>query len=59
VATVTTELPCRRTPRGVGGAEILQGGSSLENLHAMVLGFSHDDAPVAVDGNAAMRLGKT
>ena len=35
-----------------GGA----GGSSLENLHAMVEGVSHDDAPVAVDGNAATRL---
>ena len=31
-----------------GGA----GGSSLENLHAMVVGVSHHDAPVAVDGNA-------
>ena len=30
-------------------------GSSLEILHAMVAGDSHDDAPVAVDGNAAKR----
>ncbi len=30
------------------------GGSSLENLHAMVEGVSHDDAPVAVDGDAAL-----
>jgi hypothetical protein len=33
-----------------------KGGSSLENLHAMVVGVSHDDAPVAVDGDAAKRL---
>ena len=32
------------------------GGSSLENLHAMVEGVSHDDAPVAVDGDAATRV---
>ena len=31
-------------------------GSSLENLHAMVIAISHNDAPVAVDGNAAKRL---
>ncbi len=35
-----------------GGA----GGNSLENLHAMVSGVSHDDAPVAVDGDAAIRV---
>ncbi len=29
--------------------------SSLENLHAMVFCVSHDDAPVAVDGNAVIR----
>ena len=34
-----------------GGA----GGSSLQNLHAMVAAVSHDDAPVAVDGDAATR----
>ena len=34
-----------------GGA----GGSSLQNLHAIVEGVSHDDAPVAVDGDAAIR----
>ncbi len=34
-----------------GGA----GGSSLENLHAIVVGVSHHDAPVAVDENAAIR----
>ena len=28
--------------------------SSLENLHAIVEGVSHDDAPVAVDGDAAI-----
>ena len=32
------------------------GGSSLQNLHAMVVGVSHDDAPVAVDGDAATRV---
>ena len=37
--------------KGVGA-----GGSSLQNLHAMVVGVSHDDAPVAVDGDAAARL---
>ena len=37
---------------GGGGA----GGSSLKNLHAMVVGVSHDDAPVAVDGDAAKRM---
>ena len=31
------------------------GGGSLENLHAMVVGVSHDHAPVAVDGDAAKR----
>ncbi len=31
------------------------GGSSLQNLHAMVVGVSHDHAPVAVDGDAAIR----
>ena len=41
------------TLRG-GGA----GGSSLKNLHAMVVGVSHDDAPVAVDGNATTRVGE-
>ncbi len=34
-------------PKGVAGA------FSLENLHAMVSGVGHHDAPVAVDGNAA------
>jgi hypothetical protein len=37
---------------GEGGGA---GGSSLKNLHAMVVCVSHDDAPVAVDGDAAMR----
>ena len=36
---------------GEGGAC----GSSLENLHASVVGVGHHDAPVAVDGNAATR----
>jgi hypothetical protein len=35
-----------------GGA----GGTSLENLHAMVVGVSHHNAPVAVNGNAAIRV---
>ena len=34
-----------------GGA----GGSLLQNLHAMVAVVSHDDAPVAVDGDTAKR----
>ena len=29
------------------------GGSSHKNLHAIVAAVSHDDAPVAVDGDAA------
>ena len=40
--------------RGVGGRGEI--GNSLENLHAMVEGVSHDDAPVAVDGDAATRV---
>ena len=36
----------------VGGSG---GGSSLQNLHAMVAAVSHDHAPVAVDGDAATR----
>ena len=28
----------------------------MENLHAIVVGVGHDDAPVAVDGDAAIRL---
>ena len=40
---------------GWGGEGGLKGGSSLENLHAMVTGVSHDHAPVAVDGDAATR----
>ena len=31
-----------------------RGSSSLENLHAIVVGVGHDDAPVAVDGDAAI-----
>ena len=31
------------------------GGSSLQNLHAMVVGVSHNDAPVTVDGDAAIK----
>jgi len=41
----------RERRRGRIGA----GGRSLENLHAIVVGVSHHDAPVAVDGNAALR----
>ena len=37
----------------IGG---VRGKGSLENLHAMVVGVSHDDAPVAVDGDAATRV---
>jgi len=45
-----------QTGRGVGmGGGVGACGSSLENLHAMVEGVSHDDAAVAVDGNAATR----
>jgi hypothetical protein len=44
--------------RGGGGGEggRCWGGSSLENLHAIVECVSHDHAPVAVDGDAATRL---
>ncbi len=31
------------------------GGSSIQNLHAMVALVSNDHAPVAVDGDAAVR----
>ena len=41
--------------KGGGGRGGLKGGGSLENLHAMVAGVSHDHAPVAVDGDAAIR----
>ncbi len=34
------------------------GGSSHKNLHATVAVVSHDDAPVAVDGDAAQRTAK-
>ena len=33
----------------------MQVAASLENLHAIVVGVSNHDAPVAVDGNAAPR----
>ena len=42
--------------QGEGGGEGRGGGSSLENLHAMVAAVSHDHAPVAVDGDAAIRV---
>ncbi len=42
----------RKGEVGRGG---LRGGSSLENLHAMVVCISHDHAPVAVDGDAATK----
>jgi len=49
----------RGADREGGGRErmggVMKGGSSLENLHAMVVGVGHHDAPVAVDGNAATR----
>jgi hypothetical protein len=38
---------------GWGGAA---GGSSHQNLHAIVALVSHDDEPVAVDGDAATRV---
>ena len=41
-----------RRGEGEGGGV---GGSSRQNVHAMVVGVSHDDAPVAVDGDAAKR----
>ena len=43
--------------RGGGGDKKGEGagGSSFQNLHAMVAGVSHDDAPVTVDGDAAPR----
>ena len=43
--------------RGGGGDKKGEGagGSSLQNLHAMVAGVGHDNAPVAVDSNAATR----
>ncbi len=44
----------RGSRRGVGGGAA--GGTTHQNLHAMVVGVSHDDAPVAVDGDAATRL---
>ena len=48
-----------RADKGGGGGGDMKwggaGGSSLQNLHAMVEGVSHDDAPVAVDGDAATR----
>ncbi len=53
---------CKRCSRvikcseGRGGGRRYGGGGSLENLHAMVAGVSHDHAPVAVDGDAAMRV---
>jgi hypothetical protein len=48
---------CRgRQGGGEGGGVAV--GSSLENLHAMVVGVSHHDAPVAVDGNAAVKFGE-
>ncbi len=43
---------------GEGGRDKKEGGEagrSFENLHSMVKGVSHDDAPVAVDGDAATR----
>ena len=46
----------RKGGRGSGSVCVLGGGgggSSLQNLHAMVMGVSHDHAPVAVDGDAA------
>jgi hypothetical protein len=49
-STVVDAWCCRRW-RGGGDA----GGSSLENLQAMVPGVSHDDASVAVDGDTATR----
>jgi hypothetical protein len=60
----STAAPCNKCvgggrrgqgQKGRGNRGRVAGGSSLENLHAMVEGVSHDDAPVAVDGNAAKR----
>ena len=58
------KLLMRTKARGGGGGPGVRyyrrygGGGSLENLHAMVEGVSHDDAPVAVDGDAATRAVK-
>ncbi len=41
---------------GGGGGGEGAGGSSLQNLHKMVAVVSHDDAPVAVDSDAALRV---
>ncbi len=40
--------------KGDQGRVELAGCSSQENLHAMVAGVGHDDAPFAVDGDAAV-----
>ena len=44
-----------RESEGIGEGGRCAGGSSHKNLHAMVAVVSHDDAPVAVDGDAAVR----
>jgi hypothetical protein len=56
---------CKRCSRVIkcsgrkgGGGGRYGGGGSLENLHATVAVVSHDDAPVAVNGDAATRLAK-
>ena len=44
---------------GEEGDEVqVEAHSRTFNLHAMVVGVSHDDAPVAVDGNARHCLHK-
>jgi hypothetical protein len=51
------EVVVRGGGGGGGGRRRRYGGDgSLENLHAMVTGVSHDHEPVAVDGDAAIRL---
>lgn len=45
--------------RGAGGGRMRGGeggNSSLKNLKAIVVSIVHDYKPVAVDGNATMRL---
>ena len=47
----TREMGVEWDKKGWGGT----GGSSLQNLHSIVGGVSQDNAPVAVDGDAARR----
>ena len=55
-ANASRVIKCSGRKGGRGGGGWYGGGSSLENLHAIVEGVSHDHAPVAVDSDAATRL---